>query len=217
MPFASWQPAVRCVGGPQPGAKAIAAWFMAAYEKDGARNDGIYNCRNVRGGSIMSAHAEGRAFDAGLPLIGGKANPAGDRLVQQLRPHAADLGIGVLIWNRRIWSAKSPGRAGRPYDGVDPHTGHVHIELTRNAAAKLNLATVRHYLSAPASPSLPRDLRRGDHGPDVAALQRALTIHADGVFGRVTEAAVNKLKERMGLSADGVAGRRIREILHLQG
>lgn len=212
--FAAWQPATRCVGGPQPGAKAFLAWALHAYAADHVRSDGIYNCRSIRGGGIMSAHAEGRAIDVGFPLVGGKANPAGDRLVAQLRPHAAQLGIGVIIWDRRIWSAKSPGAAGRRYDGVDPHTGHVHVELTRTAGAKLNLATIRHHLAAPAA-SGGRDLRAGDHGADVAALQGALGIHVDGQFGAGTEVAVNRLKARMGLPEDGVAGPRLRGVLHL--
>lgn len=214
MPFASWQPAVHCVGGPRPGAKAVAAWFMAEYAHAGARNDGIYNCRQIRGGGVMSAHAEGRAFDAGFPLVHGRPNPAGDELVQRLRRVAVHLGIGVLIWDRRIWSAKSPGAAGRPYGGVDPHTGHVHIELTRGAAARLNLATVRHFLT-PGPKASSRDLRRGDHGGDVVALQRALHVTADGAFGARTEAAVNALKARHGLPADGIAGARVQTLLGL--
>lgn len=214
--FASWQPAARCSGGPTPGAKAFMRWFMDAYASQGARNDGIYNCRPVRGGTIMSAHAEGRAADAGFHLVGGKPNPAGDDLVQRLRPVAVHLGIGVLIWDRRIWSAKSPGRDGRPYAGVDPHTGHVHVEFTRAAAAVLNLATVKHWLDGPGGVGhLARDLTLGDHGADVAALQRALHITADGVFGPQTKATVNAFKRRHQLAEDGIAGVRVRQLLGL--
>lgn len=202
--FARWEPAKKCTGGPQPGARAFLAWALATQPH--ARNDGIYNCRNVRGGSTMSAHAEGRAIDVGFPLVDGRPNPAGTALVQVLRPIAAKLGIGCIIWNRRIWSAKSPGRAGRPYAGADPHTGHVHVELTRKAAAVLNLATIKHHVATAAQRPARATLRRGDHGPAVEALQKLLHVTVDGVFGPKTVAAVNKVKTAAGGPADGIAG-----------
>ncbi len=213
MGFAAWTPATHCSGGPTPGAKAFMAWALAAYAADHVRSDGIYSCRLVRGSSsVMSAHAEGRADDVGFPLIAGHANPAGARLVQRLRPVAAHLGISVLIWDHTIWSARSPGAAGRPYGGVDPHTGHVHVEFTRTAAAVLNLPTIRHWLDGPAGP---RDLHVGNTGPDVRALQKALGIHVDGIFGVLTEQAVNRWKSRHSLPTDGVAGVAVRTGLGL--
>lgn len=62
-----------------------------------------------------------------------------------------------------------------------------------------------------------RTLRAGMRGPDVAALQRKLHVTADGVFGPVTERAVNKLKDRMGLTPDGHVGHRLRKALGLDG
>lgn len=62
-----------------------------------------------------------------------------------------------------------------------------------------------------------RVLRAGMSGEDVKALQRALGIHVDGQFGPTTTRAVNKLKERMGLPADGVVGERLRAILRANG
>lgn len=206
MPFAVWTPAgPRCSGtGATPGARALMSWALDTYPE--AHNGGIYVCRNVRGGDELSLHAVGRAGDAMFPLVDGKPNPAGLRLVQRLRPHARDLGIQALIFNRRIWSAKSPGPDGRPYNGVNPHRDHVHFELTVAGGAKLTKATIRHVLGAGVTPAGRPTLSIGDEGAAVAALQRKLHVTADGVFGPKTRAAVNAFKRRHGLPEDGIAG-----------
>jgi peptidoglycan hydrolase-like protein with peptidoglycan-binding domain len=57
--------------------------------------------------------------------------------------------------------------------------------------------------AAPASPSL---LQRGSTGTGVSALQSALGIPADGVFGPQTARAVRAYQRAHGLEVDGVAG-----------
>jgi cell wall-associated NlpC family hydrolase len=49
-------------------------------------------------------------------------------------------------------------------------------------------------------------LRKGDRGPAVAAIQRALGISADGIFGPQTKAAVKAFQARNGLEVDGIVG-----------
>src|SRR6059036_332396 len=57
-------------------------------------------------------------------------------------------------------------------------------------------------------------LRRGSSEPEVAALQRKLSVahfnpgRIDGVFGGATEAALMAFQRSAGLLADGVAGSR---------
>jgi peptidoglycan hydrolase-like protein with peptidoglycan-binding domain len=57
-----------------------------------------------------------------------------------------------------------------------------------------------------------RTLRRGDHGPDVVTLQRVLAFKgyavgpADGLFGRLTNAAVRRFQRHAGLAIDGRVG-----------
>jgi len=50
-------------------------------------------------------------------------------------------------------------------------------------------------------------------GTDVVALQKALKITADGIFGRQTEAAVKQYQKANGLKADGIVGKATAEKL----
>ncbi len=219
MTFAAWEGATECTGAAMPGARALMAGCLEAYGDQGASSLGIYNCRDVRGSSTRSCHAEGRACDVGFPLVDGGAHPAGQAMLDSLRGDAEGLGIQAMIYDRTIYSRRSP--AGRPYTGASPHLDHVHIELTRRGGRDLTLATVRVALGSAASePDDPSGggvtgdasdrplLRRGSRGSDVALLQQALGIDADGIFGPATEAAVRELQAEAGLAVDGVVGPR---------
>lgn len=154
--FAPWQAAEACTDGPEPGALALLAWLLAN-DPDGA-SLGIYNCRPVRGSQTTSTHGEGRAVDWKQPQTkSGNAVVAGYRLLAQIAEHGAELGVQCIIYGHNgkkatptIWSAVSPD--GRPYNGAHPHMDHIHIELTRAAAAKLTLATVHSILGGNLRP-----------------------------------------------------------------
>lgn len=219
MGFASYNVATRCTGRAAPGARALMRYVLASV--DGARSLGIYSCRPVRGGGTRSIHSEGRALDIAMPMVGGKGSPEGMALVELLRTNAGRLGIQCIIYNRRIWSARSPGKRGRRYRGVHPHYDHLHVELTRTAGARLNVATARAVLTGgvpakPKRPSVPkvydigaRTLRRGARGPDVALLQRFIGVRPDdGIFGPQTEKAVRQYQRMRGLKVDGIVGRK---------
>jgi hypothetical protein len=128
----------KCSGGPTSGAVALMAWFLGAYKTRGARNDGIYNCRSVRGGTEPSLHSEGRAADLGCRAGDTWAQPLANLLVA----HSAELGIQCVIYNRRIWSGQHPDAGWRSYSGVDHHTTHLHVELSRKAAAGLTVERI---------------------------------------------------------------------------
>lgn len=220
MAFAAYEYATRCTGAATPGAQALMRVAITHY---GARSLGIYNCRTVRGGGARSLHAEGRAGDPGWTPIGGRGNPKGHQFVQDVRPRASQLGVQCLIFDERIWSAKSPGPAGRPYGGPVPHHDHVHFELTRVAGAHLTVATILKVLGTDLGLLQPRPatrkagsraLRQGASGADVRQLQVLLHLDdVDGQFGPKTRAAVNRLKHTLGLPEDGIVGPRTWAVL----
>ena len=59
-------------------------------------------------------------------------------------------------------------------------------------------------VAAPANTTT--TLRKGDKGPQVVKMQKALGIASDGDFGPGTEAALKRWQAANGLTADGVAG-----------
>lgn len=213
MNFAPWQRATENSGGPTNGARALLAWMQREYPQ--GRSMGIYNYRPVRGAQALSIHSEGRALDWGMPMVNGKGSPEGHAIVKRLAEHGHRLGIQGIIYDRRIWSASSP--RGRAYLGTAPHYDHLHIELTRSAGERLNLATLDAVLgtsgAAPTAPTAGRPvLRSGSAGPDVRTLQERLVAHGyqlgatDGRFGPRTEMAVRAFQQDRQLAVDGVVG-----------
>jgi peptidoglycan hydrolase-like protein with peptidoglycan-binding domain len=208
MGFPRWEPAVRCTDGPTPGASAFMKWFVEEYGDLGGYNLGIYNCRTVRGGSTTSLHGEGRATDLGFPV----SDPDGNQLLNRLLKAPGRLGIQCIIYERKIFSAVSPG--GRYYGGVNPHYDHLHVEFTREAARKLTYATVEQVLriGLPKRKRGRRDLGLDDKGTDVRWVQKQVGIEADGYFGPKTKQAVTRyeraaLKDFPRLRVDGVVGK----------
>ena len=202
MNFATWQGATRNAGSARPGARALMSWCLDNYPM--ARNLGIYNYRPVRGSTSLSIHAEGRALDVGMPVVGGQAHAEGTRLLNRLGARGRELGIQTIIWNRRIYSARSP--LGRTYSGVNPHVDHLHIELTRDAGERLTTTTIIGILGGTATRRVLRLTTPMMVGSDVAEVQRRLNIAADGIFGPATKDAVVRFQRLNNLTADGVVG-----------
>ena len=149
--FPTWEAAAsRCSGKVQPGSAELMAWAVETYGKRGLRNWGIYNCRTTVGGTNRSIHGDGRACDFGFPLVNNRANPVGWEVVNALLPHVRALGIQMIIWDRRIWSARTPN--GAPYggSGKSPHIDHIHVEQTWNSARTLTRERVRQIVRVPA-------------------------------------------------------------------
>jgi putative chitinase len=78
----------------------------------------------------------------------------------------------------------------------------------RYAAAKAILggASIPKAPAAKASTAEVRTLIKGSKGDDVARMQKALGIAADGDFGFGTQTALKKWQKLNGLTADGIAG-----------
>jgi len=142
MSWPRYEPATYNSGGASPGAQALMNVMVEDY---GARNLGIYNYRQVRGGGSLSLHAEGRAPDLGYT---NKAK--GDAALALLLRHKEALGLQMAIWWRRIYSAKAPN--GAAYQGVSPHTDHIHAELTRHASRTLTEPYIRALFRSGGAP-----------------------------------------------------------------
>ncbi len=107
------------------------------------KNLGIYVCRNIKGTSTKSAHAEGRALDIGINANKAEEKVVGDALFHALIRAAHKSGIRNIIWNRQIWSEKG---GPRPWTGTykngapkNPHTDHIHVEWTRDGSQRERL------------------------------------------------------------------------------
>jgi peptidoglycan hydrolase-like protein with peptidoglycan-binding domain len=206
------------------------AYVLATFPR--ATNLGIYNCRNARGTTTFSPHAEGRAIDVGFPLASnGRGSSYGYALVNALlKADPSKLGIQAIIYDRKIWSAKSP--SGRDYTGVHPHYDHVHIEMTRAAADSVTLATVRSVLGGGVSTgsryeAYKTGVKPGSRtigqfrtqpwsaGDDVKEVQRLLNawypklsrLAVDGYFGAKTTDRVRYLQSKAGIAVDGFVGK----------
>jgi hypothetical protein len=152
--FVRYEPAAsRCSGKAQPGCEAFADWAVRDFGR-GAFNLGIYNCRSVRGSANRSIHGDGRAVDVGFKMVNGRANPAGWVLLNQLLPHVSQLGIQMIIWDRRIWSARTPN--GAAYTGTASHRDHLHVEFNWNAARTLTRDRVRRVMAGSSVVQPPR-------------------------------------------------------------
>lgn len=60
-------------------------------------------------------------------------------------------------------------------------------------------------------------LKRGSRGADVQILQKALSLIPDGIFGPLTQEAVETFQREHGLSVDGIAGPKTLAALGLAG
>jgi hypothetical protein len=124
---------------------------------------------------------------------------------------------GYVIFNRRIASARR-GWTWRAYIGDSPHTDHIHISCTRDAAgyAAGGDWSVRAAKVPPTTtprPDLPvhalgsRELRLTTpqmRGTDVAFVQRWVGANDDGTYGPLTKQRVERYQGIVGLTPTGV-------------
>lgn len=148
----NYQPAVRCVGGERPGARALQDFLLAEIDKlDGCEtvDSGIYNCRKISGSTRYSVHAEGRAGDVGVRLPDGMwptkeiKEPGIRAWADRLIDHASEVGLTYIIYARQ---SRRPGENWKPYTGASPHFDHIHWEISRAAAEALTPGYVAEVL-----------------------------------------------------------------------
>ena len=121
----------------KPGLAALRSMIMGYYGV--GRDGGITRvCSSAR-----SEHQEGRAWDYMLNVSNPTEKAVGDDYTLWLTGpdssgvmagNARRLGVMYVIWNRKIWSASDAADGWLPYDGVSPHTDHVHTSLSWDGA-----------------------------------------------------------------------------------
>jgi len=126
-----------------------------------------------------------------------------------------DTRIKYVISNKKIfYGPRSPSHGGDPasqwkwesYNGVNPHTKHVHISV--GDARYYDKTDAWQFAGFPGTlpPATKPVLKKGSVGADVVFVQQHLGIPDDGVFGPQTEAAVKEYQRAHGLAVDGIVG-----------
>ncbi len=138
-PLASYDGQSTCDPSPKRGTIALASLLEATYPSTGSL--GIGRECGIGG---RSEHKEGRAYDWAVSAsIPAQASMAQDFLSWLLRPDAYGndnamarrLGIMYMIHDRKIWKAYAADLGWQPYDGPNPHIGHVHFSLSRDGGS----------------------------------------------------------------------------------
>lgn len=115
-----------CAGGLRPGTKALGEQLKTQF----GTTYGGYACRaNTANTSQLSIHAVGRALDVTA------SGSDGDTIANHLVQNAETLGVDLIIWNHTLWKVTPTGATSREYTGPNPHTDHVHAEVTSATAA----------------------------------------------------------------------------------
>jgi len=129
-----WNGGAACSGGLFEGTRQIGDTLMGMF--DGISEYGGYSCRqNTANSSELSVHGTGRALDLMIPMDGGSAdNDAGDPVANWLVEHAEAIGVQYIIWDRTTWAGYRDPPKTDDYGGPNPHTDHIHMELTIDAA-----------------------------------------------------------------------------------
>ena len=111
-------------------AALIRATFPAVTTIGGLRCSPI----TINGVQEMSIHAVGRALDV---MVG--SNALGAEIADWAVKNAVAQRIQLIIWDGKVWQANSPAsRRLTTYTGSNPHTDHVHIEVTSEGDAQLS-------------------------------------------------------------------------------
>ena len=132
-----------------------------------------------------------------------------------LPPEERDL-TDPEVWQRSSWRAHARRRAadGSLEMAVPSPRGFTLAALFAVAGGPI-LGLTSALTSPPAADARPDKAKTRSRGKGVEALQRALGVGADGVFGPQTERALRRYQRRHGLTVDGIAGPQTRSRLGL--
>lgn len=176
-----------------------------------------YVVRAIRGGTAMSAHAWGAAWDCYIQLKV-PDSPVRARAIAWLIANADALGIQAIhdyehcrIWHiDRGWKSAAPSQA----TGMG-FKRHLHIETQYDRWSDTTPMSARHLTTSgptpPVSdtPTLAQVANRPTNPTIIEAtkrVQRAVGVSADGWFGARTDAAVRAFQTAHGLKSDGIVG-----------
>lgn len=125
--------------------RELARWLVARFSLSsaGTRRGSSVRApvRNAQGAlRRRDVHEEGRAIDAMTTDI-----PKGTEIANLLVRVAPELGIQYVLWRGLEWGSGRSGAAWEVYTGRDPHTNHVHLEVTTSMAT--NVAAMRAALA----------------------------------------------------------------------
>jgi hypothetical protein len=98
-------------------------WEWVRHRFPRAESWGIFSCRAIGGTDTYSAHAWLKAIDIHAPAF---IMAAIARLAVRYRKR---WGLAVIIYNRKIASTSSNFK-WVPYGGENPHTDHVHVNVS---------------------------------------------------------------------------------------
>ncbi len=98
---------------------------------------GGYSCRQNTASPGVSVHGVGRALDIMISADNPQTQKVGDTIRNYMINNATKYGVQRVIWNHHIWSANKDG--WRDYDGPNPHTDHLHVEINLKASRNANL------------------------------------------------------------------------------
>ncbi|MHA7126714.1 peptidoglycan-binding domain-containing protein [Janibacter indicus] len=206
-----------CDPDPKPGVTAFARLMANHYSEF---NYGISRACNYG----LTEHSEGRALDWMLNAYDSHERAVADGVISWLlapdsegRPAAMArrFGIMYIIWNRQIWGTYNMSAGWRPYNGVSPHTDHIHFSFSWDGAMqRTSWWTGKAWTgvtTTPGGPSVPipdpdsyPTLRQGASGPDVQLAQKVIGVTADGAFGPATKSALISWQRKNGVPATGV-------------
>lgn len=110
------------------------------------------------------------------PKIGADAG----KLAEALKA-AKDPRVKYVIWNRRIWSLARDYEGWRPYNGANPHTGHVHVSVSSSKSRYDNtsawkITTTPPKGTKPVTVTDPEDV--DEYGAHVHAKAAAQSVRA---------------------------------------
>lgn len=138
-PYAAYDPQSTCSPSAKPGMLAFRSLVLSRYKGTGSL--GI--SRNCSAGG-RSEHKEGRAWDWRVNVNRSAERASAQNLMDWLfasdefgngHAMARRLGIMYIVWNRHIWGSYRASAGWRPYNGVSPHTDHVHFSFARAGGA----------------------------------------------------------------------------------